>query len=214
MLQQCSFLISENALDYLSSWTEEYGSFQDFSWVSLRKFPSWSTVKLSMKKVAEKTSFDEYENSSKVFDQYSYIKNYCTQNKISEWNSKDLPTDERWVEIFQHMNTEHVPFIEFSKMIEFVICFPGSSAPVERVFSRAKKVWKQESSALQISTLKSILTVKINLEYTCMEFFDFIKNQPVLLRKISSQDKYDFKQPKSQTSPGAMSIDVISDDEN
>lgn len=205
---------SENALDYLASWTQEFGLFQDFSWVSLRNFPSWAEVKISMKKVAEKTPFDEHENSSKVLEQYSYIKNYCNEEKLSEWNSKNLTTDERWVEIFKYMETQNVPFIEFSQIIEFVICFPGSSASVERVFSLAKRVWKQESSALQVSTLKSILTVKFNVEYTCMDFYNFIKTQPQLLRKIGSQEKYDFKQPNAERGPGAMSVDMDSDDRN
>lgn len=64
-----------------------------------------------------------------------------------------------------------------------------------------------------MSTLRSILFTKINLEYNCIEFYDFLKTQPGMLRQISSQDKYNFKQPKpvDSTSPGAMSIDAASD---
>ena len=161
-----------------------------------------------MKKLAEKTLFDECKHASKVFDQHIYIKNYCSPEKRDEWKSKNVSTDERWVEIFQHMHAQHVPYIEFSQIIEFVVCFSGSSASVERVFSKAKKIWKQESSALQVSTLKSILTVKVNLEYTCIDFYNFLRTQPELLKKIASQEKYDFK---AEQNASAMSIDV---DEN
>lgn len=209
---------TDDALDYLISWTGELESFQNFSWVSLGSLPSWQTVNNTMEKVAEKTSFDVYANSSRVFEEFGYIKNYCTDEKLAEWKSENLSTDKRWVEIFQHMDANQVPFIEFSQIIEYVLCFPGSSAPVERVFAKAKKVWKQESSALMISTLKSILLVKNNLEYDCINFYNFLKTQPELLRKIASQDKYDFKQPKSDdaSSPGAMSVDAatyVEDDE-
>lgn len=93
---------------------------------------------LSMKKVAEKSSFDEYENSMQVLDQYNYIKKYCTADKLFEWDSKQTKTDERWVGISQHMHAQHIPYIEFSQIVEFIICFPGSSAPVERVFAKAR----------------------------------------------------------------------------
>lgn len=195
-------------------WTGELASFQDFSWVSLCTFPNWSTVNSSMKIVAQNTSFDLYALSSKVLEEYGYIKNYCKAEKLAEWNSNEVSTDERWVEIFRHMDANRVPFIEFSQIIEYILCFPGSSAPVERVFAKAKKVWKQESSALMVSTLKSILFVKINLEYDCIGFYNFLRTQPTLLRKIASQEKYDFKQLElvDKPSPGAMSVDITGDD--
>ena len=52
--------------------------------------------------------------------------------------------------------------------------------------------------------------VKNYMEYTCTEFYRYIKTRPDILRKIASQEKYDFKNPKqktNETSPGAMSVD-------
>lgn len=129
----------ESAIDYLIAWTEELEPFQNFSWISLHGFPDWTTVKNSMKKVSEHTSFDRNVNASQVFEQYGFIKKYCTDEKLEEWTEIELPTDKRWVEIFKHMNAHGVPFIQFSQIIEFALCFPGSSAPVERVFAKAKK---------------------------------------------------------------------------
>lgn len=204
---QFSFL-SDDASDYLLKWTEELATFKDFDWVVLRKFPEWSAVKKSMQILSAKASFDMAANSSAVFEQYGYMKKYCTAEKLTEWRTNGLATEDRWVEIFKYMEAEHVPFDQFSHIIEFILCFPGSSAPVERVFAKAKKVWKQESSSLQITTLNSILHVKINMDWNCMNFYKFLKEEPELLRKISSQDKYNFKQTEPENSPGEVSIDI------
>lgn len=79
-------------------------------------------------------------------------------------------------------------------------------------FQKEKKVWKQVRFALMVSTLKSILIVRINLEFSC----NFLKSQPILLRKCTSQDKYDFKQrkPVDTASSGAMSVDVVTNADN
>lgn len=50
--------------------------------------------------------------------QYDFIKNYCTEEKFQEWANKKATTDERWVEVFKHMNTYNVPFMEFAQIIE------------------------------------------------------------------------------------------------
>ncbi|RYX79070.1 hypothetical protein EON71_01030 [bacterium] len=113
--------------------------------------------------------------------------------------------EDRWVEIFKHFEREHIAFDTFSIIIEYALCFPGTSAPVERLFAHVNKVWTQESSALKIDTLKSILIVKCNMDFSCTEFFQFLKTRKDILKKISSQEKYDFKKPKA--SLGAMSVD-------
>lgn len=91
-----------------------------------------------------------------------------------------------------------------------VLCFPGSSAAIERLFAHIKKIWKQDSTALLIETLQAILFVKFNMEYSCTEFHRYLITHPGVLRQISSQEKYGFKQPSNSnsnvTSPGAMSV--------
>lgn len=74
-----------------------------------------------------------------------------------------------------------------------------------------EKVWATESSALQVETLRAILYVKYNMTFKCLEFYDFLKTQPELLRKIAGQDKYAFKPPPSPSSVAStsmMSIDT------
>lgn len=158
-----------------------------------------------MDKVGELGSFDVVVKSSAVFEQFGYIKNYCSVVKLVEWRSSKLPTDKRWAEIFSHMENNHVAFAEFAQIIEFVQCLAGTSSPVERVFAKGKKIWKQESSNLQVGSLGALLQVKCNMDWACIDFLKFLKTRPDLLRKISSEDKYDFKKPK-QVHDSPMSV--------
>lgn len=202
----------DDAIDYVLKWTEDFATFKDFTWVVLQRFIEWPNVKKSMQILSERFSFDVVAHSSAVFEQYGYIKSFCNNEKLAEWIDNNVPTDKRWVEIFKHMKTEQIPFDQFSRIIEFVLCFPGTSAPVERVFAKAKKVWTQESSNLHIITLNSILHVKNNMEWNCVDFYKFLETQPQLLHKIA---RYDFKQPKpvDASGPGAMSADVAVDED-
>lgn len=189
------FFFSDDANEYLSLWSEQFDEIRDFSWVVLRTMPIWSEINKTMQQFSNLADdFELSKNSPKVFSQYGYIKTFASPEKFEEWNTKKLTTEARWVEIFKHMEAQHVPYLEISRLIEFLLCLPGTSAPVERVFSLAKNIWKIESSALQIETLKSILLVKMNLDYSCVDFYNFLKTQPQLLRRIACQEKYDFKE--------------------
>lgn len=110
------------------------------------------------------------------------------------------------------MEAKQVPYLEFA-CIEFILCLPGTSAPAERVFSSVKNTWKIESSQLSMKSLKARLFVKMNLDYSCIEFFHFLKTQPQLLRKISSQEKYNFKQSTAAT-PNTSLMSVESEQSN
>lgn len=151
--------------------------------------------------------------SAQVFQQYGYVKNYCNQDKINEWKEKKVSTEARWVEVFQHLEKESVPFEEFSSIIEYVLCFPTTSAPVERIFTDVNKIWTKHNTQISIETLKSTLFVKNYFDYSCKEFHRFITSRPAVLKDISKQEKYDFKQPKPaiETSSGAMSVEFDSE---
>lgn len=191
--------------EYLSKWTEELSIFQQFSWVDLRRAPDWSSVKNSFVLLADKTSFDWDAKSSLVFQQFGCVKRYCTEDQIAQWKTDKVPTDARWVEIFKHLEKEHIAFEDFATVIEYALCFPGTSAPAERIFSKENKIWTKERSRLSIETLKSILIVKCNMDFSCTEFYQFLKPKDDILKQISAQEKYEPK--KQKTSFGAMSID-------
>lgn len=80
------------------AWAEHFDIFLQFSWIELKKFPDWITVKTSLQLMCTKTSFDLEANSSKIFQQYVLVKSFCSDEKIIEWNTseKKISTESRW----------------------------------------------------------------------------------------------------------------------
>ena len=74
----------------------------------------------------------------------------------------------RWVEIFKHLDDQSCDYKEMAKIIEYILCLPGSTASVERVFAEMNKTWTEEKSNLKVETLKAILTTKVNLKMSCL----------------------------------------------
>lgn len=137
--------------------------------------------------------YDANENATKLHGQFRYVKNYCTDDKIRKWRNDNTSITNRWVEVFNHLQAENCEYYEIAKLIEYILCLPGTTASVERVFAAMNKSWTSEKTRLQINTLKAILTVKCNLQYSCIEFYHFLKTKPTLLRLIASKDKYQNK---------------------
>lgn len=52
------------------------------------------------------------------------------------------------------------------------------------------KTWTDDESTMQVETLKAILSTKVNLKMTCLEFFHWIKQQPDMLRQIQTSEKH------------------------
>jgi len=48
----------------------------------------------------------------------------------------------------------------FSLIVEYILCLPGSNASVERVFSNMNKIWSSEKTQLGVCVLKAILITK------------------------------------------------------
>lgn len=162
-----------------------------FGWIMLKKMPQWIDIETAMNNLAEKNLFDAENKASKLHTQF--LKNYCIEQRIVDWRTEKKSVEARWVEIFSFMEAESCECQELSLIVEYILCLPGTSAPVERIFSAVTKAWTLEKTQLKIDNLKGILFVKYNLKYSCHEFFNMIKTKPELLRKVSSENKYAFK---------------------
>lgn len=180
-----------------------------FAWATLRKKPTWKDVEAVMNKLNEQNLYDCVENSTKLHLQFGYIKNYCLSEKINQWNSDKVSTVNRWVEIFNHLKAENCDYKEIATIAEYILCLPGSAASVERVFSEMNKTWTDEKTRLKIETLKAILTIKINLKMSCLQFYEYLTSNPEMLRQIASKEKY-----KTRTVDGKIfEIEDNSDDD-
>lgn len=165
----------------------------------LNKTPTWKEFEAGMLKMDQMNLIDANKQASILHSQFSNIKTYCSEDTIRKWNEKSSVED-RWNEIFTHFSNEKIEFKEIAQVIEFILCLPGTTAPVERIFSAMNKTWTEDKSMLSVESLKAILMVKYNLKYSCVEFYNFLLSKPDLLKKISGQNKYKPESPTPSTS--------------
>jgi hypothetical protein len=128
-------------------------------------------------------------DDTELHEEYSYVKNFFSE-KLSVWNSRELPADKRWCEIFEFLNSINLPNTNFLKLVEFIFCLPGTNAPTERVFSTINNVWTADKTALTFPALKAIIVTKLNLFFTCSELYDRLLSDKDMLRAIHTSTKY------------------------
>ncbi len=64
---------------------------------------------------------------------------------------------------------------------------------MERIFSIIKKIWKDERNRSLVDSVKAQLSIKLNFNMNCNEFYAFIKNNKELLSLVKSDKKYKHK---------------------
>lgn len=164
-----------------------------FAWCALDQPPQWKFIETTAKYIATNNHFDLESSDTDLFDQFTYLERYVTEEKIQSWEENGTATDQRWVEIFQHFVKKKVPYNHMVRIISYILSLPGTSATVERVFSLINQIWNDEKSQIKIETLRDLLYVRYNIKMTCKEFFEFLKMQPKMLKEIASNEKYAFK---------------------
>jgi hypothetical protein len=66
----------------------------------------------------------------------------------------------------------------------------GSIIFVEYVFSLSNAQWTMERNSLQADTVKAVLQVIVNYDFTCTEMHKFIHDNKKLLNDITGGEKY------------------------
>lgn len=69
---------------------------------------------------------------------------------------------------------------------------PGTSAPVERIFSLMNNAWSDERARMNENIVRGLMVCKMNFGLTCNEFYEKIKNNTTLLKKVHSAEKYQY----------------------
>jgi len=88
------------------------------------------------------------------------------------------------------MKNKDIPVKHLEIVCQFVLSLPGTSAPIERLFSQINKYWTSEKSQLHVSTLKSVMLVFTNFDESCNEMFQTLKLDTKLLKEIHGSQKY------------------------
>lgn len=170
------------------------------NWISVKSSPKWNEVEASMAKLRALDLLNA--DDRKIHEQFGQIATYCSTAKIAEWRSNSTSTADRWVEVFTHLDEQDQEYSGFLAVVEYILCLSATTASVERTFSAIHKSWTSDKTQMGIETLKAMTMVKCNMEFACNQFYDYIKDKPELLRKITGSAKY-----KSTTNTGNEQID-------
>ena len=65
------------------------------------------------------------------------------------------------VQLLQAFKDKDIPISNFQELVEFVFCLPGTSAPVERIFSIMKNMWSDDRSSMHEKELSSCAKVTL-----------------------------------------------------
>jgi hypothetical protein len=96
--------------------------------------------------------------------------------------------------MFKHSSAQNIPVPNLAQITAFVFFLPGTSAPVEHVFSVMNNVWSLDRSQTDESTGHTLLHSKLNLGLTCKEFYDKITvNTKVLKKCILVENTHEYK---------------------
>lgn len=172
-------------LSYIDLWEASFGSASDFSWVNE---PSprfeWKVVEKTGETINQSLGRDKV-NMDDLFDEVVIVKNI-----YSTLEEPKPSGEEMWTQIFQHCKKEKISVPNLELVLEYVYSLPGTSAPVERVFSLMNNVWRDDRCSLKETTVKSIIFSKMNINLNCLVFHEKIKTQKNFLLKVLSQHKY------------------------
>ena len=95
--------------------------------------------------------------------------------------------------VFKRCDEPAVRSPNFTKLVEYSLCMPGISAPVERVFSIMKEKWSDNKGRLDEENIKAEIITKINIELPCPDYYNKIKDNKAFLKKVSGSSKYTYK---------------------
>jgi hypothetical protein len=74
---------------------------------------------------------------------------------------------------FSEMSGKRLDFQDFCNIVEFIFCLPGSTEPVERIFSVMNSMWSKEKSRLSVETITCVRSFMIRCSKTeicCINF--------------------------------------------
>ena len=176
-----------SCLEYLDLWGNSFGGGEQFLWIRNKEF-CWTEVEEAAEKVNEIKHADFIDQDA-LFDEVVLAKSFWS-SKMPDWEEEDVDIQDKWIDVFRHFKYEKISISNLQKVMEYIFTLPGTSAAVERVFSIMNNVWSAERSSMTENTVRGLLLCKTNIDLSCVEFHEKIKNNKPFLRKMLSNEKY------------------------
>ena len=167
-------------LEYISKWYRLEKHPKYIKWTMLRvKTIEYEEVRELAKQVAPSMA-----NKDELFDEVSALNDLLKKIPDDEFCKNEAET--KWMKIFN--GNDSFPLLY--KLVSIVFSLPVSNAFVERVFSLVSARWTDERNRLYEKTVKSLLQVKVNLDYNCCQMYSVISKNERLMKQIVSGAKY------------------------
>ncbi|GBL77924.1 hypothetical protein AVEN_143258-1 [Araneus ventricosus] len=131
-------------------------------------------------------------NNDKLFDEVVLAKDYL-QSNWEQWKqtrSVIISSEEKCLRLFGHFKENHIAAPNLIKIVKFAFCLPGTSAPVERVFSLMNNAWTGDRGLMKEFTVKGLMTYKINIGLASECFYIKIRNKKDFLKNVLANEKY------------------------
>lgn len=172
-------------LEYLTKWGSSFIEFSCFKWMNLKTVIEYSETEKCLMYLKEKCiEIDDV----KFFDQFCNLCKFIQENIVCDEFSKSSAS-EKWAKFFNSTILEC--HSELLKLAEYFFSIPGHNANVERLFSLISSQWTDVRNQLSIESVKGLLVVRHNFkEFSCSDFYHYIKKKPKLLDQIGSSQKY------------------------
>lgn len=138
-------------ITYLNLWAKSFDRANSFKWLTLQDGPTWEEVEESALTVI--SVVPDSIDLDQLFDERSALAQILQKLK-PKWDALPIEerpkTQEKWKDIFETFSKNNVSFLNIFKIVEFAMCLPGTSAPVERIFSMMGSIWTSESGRLSL----------------------------------------------------------------
>ena len=74
-------------------------------------------------------------NVDDIFDEFSMLNTFTESKKNTNKNwFTEKSVAEKWAEVFFEFQEKNIPHLNIKKIVEFLLCLPGTIAFIERVF--------------------------------------------------------------------------------
>ena len=192
--QECNLFMSDvsslydSCVAYLDEWTTSFAEFKCFDWMLLSEIKEWDNVERCVRYLAKK---NVDVDDAKLFDQYQNLcKFVLSRLETDEVAFSEMKAHEKWTEYFKHCRTIEF-YSELLKIAQFFFCIMAHNANVERIFSMMQTQWCKERDSLLAESVCNILKVMYNSNHiSCKQFYDDVKADPSLLKKVKGTAKY------------------------
>ncbi|KAH9629293.1 hypothetical protein HF086_008375 [Spodoptera exigua] len=176
----------KTCVEYLIKWMTPLDDFKVFNWLMLKKgqMIDFDQIALSIHYLNGKGI---HIDDVKLFDEIASLNSFLTKQEEAFF---DVMLHALWANIFKTIGISRLP--EILRICQYIFAITAQNANVERVFSIMGAQWSKERNRLNVSSIRALLLVQYNLKsLTCEAFYKSIIKEKNLLKKVSSNIKYD-----------------------